>query len=615
MNKMLRRSVAILVIISFTTLTAGPVTVQAVQSPRPTAANRVSPLLERIAKEKQLTREEVDFIEAFATRLSHSLAVVAANPNKAFPAQSLAGRVRTAFLGLNAGQRTAAQQRAQTLLSKEVSERRLYFGAYAAAGADARHLSAAPILDAELKSKFRAAVDARMKVLRSGAGKLTEVLTTKPWVTIPKTWLEGGFLLEGDLQGKQQLTLNEPVIVNFRWRTLEAGAGQAYWQLLRALPGKPAIVLASGISDRRIGKEANGRFEIDFRKYLPPKPAEAPVYYYVRVLAQAKAPLTPSRRTGPQIQTKPKVAPKPESKGSGVSLPVTPEGIGSFSAPVIISYCALGKDAWGQNIQAGEMYKKLGFYLDSIEMVKDQDGPGDEEFHVAGFVKEILPTKSKLAEKRVKFGRYFALLEGEPGDSHKFGKEAWFDLQDLDESNWPRTYTAVFTIMEEDDGGSLSQWASEFWDIVETGTESEMFDMISEILQEYQDEFIKEGKEFVYAYVADIISGLVNPIVWLVATIVIVAVTVIIAIVCGMPDDFYGIEASVLVLPFNDTTYLESPKLRTQYRSGAFNANSGMYEFSERIRFLGQSSWPDPSAFDGIVDLRIKWMFSEKAIY
>jgi hypothetical protein len=624
-----RRNVAGLVLMSFSALIGVSVTQHAgnchptattsqVLQKKPEFSQRL--LLDRITKANQLTQEEVEFIEAFAYRLSHAITEVASNPDKSYPEQSLAGRVRTAFVGLDTGKRTAMQKRARAILSKSVDERQRYIGAQAAKVAEAQYLSAGPGLDAEMKVLLRRALEARMKVLRSGTGKLKQFLTTKPYAEIPKTRLEGGFFEEPDQRGKKQLTLNEPVLLNFRWNTFEEGAGQGLWQLLRVSSGGPAIVLASGISEARKGDPVNGRFDVDLRKFLPPNPEEEPTYYYVRILPQLKQKTTvaPEQRLERRIkvQTKPEVTTKPKLEASGSSITAVTRGVGPWSAPVIIAYCKASEDAWGQHPRIGEMYKNVGFYLDSIIMVEDQYGPGNEEFHVAGFIQEFLPTNSKRAGKRVKRGRYFAELEPEPGDSEKFGKEAWFDLSDLDESEWPRSYIAMFTIMEEDDGGEIADWSSRFWDISKETMDSDMGDMIRDILEEYKDELIKQGIELADEVASLIVSAITNPIMVIVAAIVIVVVKIVIDVVSDMPDDFYGIEFSNLVLPYNDAHYIEhGPTIAERHPRGAINLSTGFFEISEKMQFLGSPAANDASSFDGIVDLSFRWRFKDKVIY
>ncbi len=623
-----RRNVAGLVIISFSALNAVSVTEYAGKTHTPETASQVvqtkpafsqRPLLERIAKSHQFTREEVEFIEAFANRLSHAITVVAANPNKSYPAQSLAGRVRTAFLHLDTANRAAVQNRAQALLSKSVAERQRYFGAHAAQGAEALYLSAVPSLDAEMKAMLQRAVNSRMKVLRSGTGKLMERLTTKPSVVAPTTWLEGGFFTEMDPHGKRQITLNGPVILRFRWNTIEKGAGQGFWQLLRASPGQPGIVLASGISVARPVEEdqVKGWFNIDLHKFLPPEPAEEPTYYYVRILPQLKPKLSPKRRTGAYVQTKPKVVPKPKPKELGVSLPVAPQGIGPWSAPVIITYCRPGE--YGLTFQMDDRYRKIGFYLDSIIMNEDSIELGNEEFHVAGFVQELLPTNSKRDEKRVEFGRYFAELEPEKGDSHKFGKEAYFDISDIAQSEWPRIYHATFIIMEEDDGGLIAQWTSRFWNTAKKEMEGPWGDMVSDILEEYKDDLIEEGIEVAGEVGSAIIAAVTSPLTLIVAAIVIVVVDIVIQILTDLPDDFYGIEVSTLALPFNYASYIEGPMDGRHPRGHMVidisSQGHDYFEINERMLFHGSPAADSATPYDGNVYLSFSWRFYDKTMY
>ncbi|MFC2165995.1 hypothetical protein ACFLT2_13495, partial [Acidobacteriota bacterium] len=189
-----------------------------------------------------------------------------------------------------------------------------------------------------------------------------------------------------------------------------------------------------------------------------------------------------------------------------------------------------------------------------------------------------------------------------------------FDLSDLDESEWPRSYIAMFTIMEEDDGGSISDWTSRFWDITKETMDSEMGDMIRDILEEYKDELIEEGIALAGEVASTIIAAISNPITLIVAAIVVVVVKIIIDIISDMPDDFYGIEVSTLVLPYNDADYIEGP-MDGRHPRGVINFGTGVFEISERMLFYGTPAANDAASFDGSVYLSFSWRFKDKVIY
>lgn len=548
----------------------------------------------RLIPAKTLTPEEEEFAKIFAHELVHATAVVAANPTLSFPEKSIAGRIRKIYLDRSATERTAMQRRSRTLLSSSAAERQRHFGTFADAGTS-RHRRRYTGFDAETKAMLNKAVNARLDAQLGQINQRVQNIPRGNYPVVTKTWLVAGFFKEVQSEPKQAMTLSEPVPIDFRWNT-EEEANRVVWQLLRpASPGQAEVILASGVSNDIEGSDIRGFFTIDLRKYLPPVPAANPVNYYVRVLPQQV--LKNSRITrGP-------------SRRVIVSEPEEPTGVGPWSSPVIITYAKPGKNQWGETIdEPHEVYRKVQFFLDSLEIVDDQYGPGDEEFHLAGFIQESF-VNSNNQGKRIRFGPFFAKLPGTVGADHEYANNALaeFHLNNPDQPEWPRSYICVISIMEEDDGGSLADWESELWSISDDILSSEIGRMVRDYLEDYRDELIKRGVTAaadIAQFIATTASAASASIVGMVIAF---AAEIIVSIVTEMPDDFYGVEAYSLVLPFNLSNYIEE-------LNGHFLVD-GKYELSESIRFYGRASAASGSPIDGIVDVNIDWRFGEKDEY
>jgi len=232
---------------------------------------------------KPYSREEKDFITAFANMLSHATAVVAANPEIAVPAGSIAHHIREAYSRFRPNQRPAIQERAKARLAGSSELRRRYFGAYADLDAQAWS-HATPGLSTELKQQLRRAVRARLDAQHDEiAGRLGLAAATNPNLyhgpfPSSKTTLEVGYF-QGDTQNAwTSLTINSPVSIDLLWKTNAPGAERGVWQLFHSGNG-PEVLLGSGIA----GKAPGGIFTINLGNYLPSGPPYSPAVYRIRV--------------------------------------------------------------------------------------------------------------------------------------------------------------------------------------------------------------------------------------------------------------------------------------------------------------------------------------------
>jgi hypothetical protein len=550
---------------------------------------RGSPYAKMIAA-KPICREEGEFIKAFANVLNHATAVIAANPEKSFPAGGIAERIREAYSGFRPDQRDAIQRRARARLSGSIEQRRRDFGPYADRGAEVWSHDE-PRLDVEMRRQLKQAVWARLDTQRDEINEfLTVSVAAKPLggkKPAIRTWVEVGFFT-GDVLGSwKKQTINYPIEIQLRWETKEIGAERGVWQLLRAgQSGQQELVLASG----HAGDAPGGIFSIDLAKYLPSQPPAVPASYLIRV--------TPG--------TKPKTS---SAKGEiGVAIPG--KAVGSPSDPVVITYSSFFTPP--VTFQIFDIYRRAEFHLESIHMVEDQVGPGSEEFHTAGFVQMSFPASSTQAGAQQRFGPFYAVLDPSGPRTKDFGWEAYFYLNNPDTHDWPVAFTLVVSVLEEDDGGSLSGWQSSLWTVADQMVNSEIGQDIRDYLEKNFKEYIGDNlvqiveaggeiAEYLGALISSTMAGIVG--------MVIAAVTLVLSdIISGMKDDYYGTEAFVFVLPTNITDLVHS-------LPGKITSDGGFELERETIELKGYSSWPDAAAFDGIVDITFHWKLTNRQTF
>lgn len=530
-----------------------------------------------LSRARPFCREEEDFVRAFAAMLNHATVAIAADPETPHREGSVAERVRKAYSGaFSAEQQQAIRRRAETLLSAPVEVRRGYFGAYAEAGIEAH---AGPGLSAELKAQLPGAVQARLDAQRGKiAGVLSDHAAIKPSTAGPstsKTWVEVGHF--GDVWDSwHDLTINSPSSLDFHWGTNAPGAERGVWQLVRA--GQQELQLASG----KAGDAPGGFFSIDLAQYLPQQPPNAPAQYLVRV--------TPG--------TKPKWQPSDDASGPGLMIPG--KAVGPQSDPVVITYSSVTAPQIYLNIF--DVYKTAVFTLESIHMIQESEESGTEEFHIAGFVQETLPTSSDHFGDQKTFAKYTTLNPDGP---------TWQDLSSSVEfylgspltPDWPRAYTAVISILEEDDGGTLGSWQASIATLAQDLASGDIADAVRDYLDENFEDYMDDINQLVNAgaEVAQLVASIVGSTTAAIGGMVIAAAALIIsAVIASLPDDYYGTEAYVLVLPSNSWDYVHS-------LPGQITSYGGWQLDSETIEFKGQASWPDAAAWDGMVGITVHW--------
>ena len=534
---------------------------------------------------KPYTREEKDFIKAFAATLSHATAVIAAEPELAVTAGSLAHRVQRDYLRFRPDRRSAIQQRARARLRGPIEQRQRYFGAYANRGPEA-WTRAESGLDPDLRRMLRDAVRARVDFQREEITESLAVATAVEFhgaLPLSKTTLEIGYF-SGDVQAAWTTqTIFSPIQIELRWETNVPGAERGVWQLFKA-GGSGEVLLASG----KAGDAPGSIFEIDLADYLPPQPPSAPGVYRIRV--------TPG--------TKPSVVQGSTASKTGKS-PGT--AVGPPSNDVIITYSANAPS--GVQFEIYDIYQKMYFELEMIHMIEDQMGGGAEEFYVAGFVQETFPASSSQEGGQNKFGPFFAELHPDGPRTKKLPHSSTFFLNKPNTKEWPRAYTVVISVIEEDDGGALNDWESSVWNIAEDAIGGEVKQIIEDVLEEQFQEYVGENiGQIIQAggQIAQLIASLIGTATSAIAGMIVAAAAFVIAdIISGMSDDYYGTKVFVFVLPTNITDYVKS--LPGEPITGGYVLDT------QRLGFQGSTSWPEATAWDGYVKVSFHFEFTDIA--
>ncbi len=229
-----------------------------------------------------LSAAEDQFVRKLANEFTHTLAVVATNPETTYPPGTLADRVRAEYLKLDPARRKALRPASLKLVPMTGAARPT---AMVRVGAQDVSAVRAVGLSPALRTEFRTLIDKRLDGARAFLDPLTRPMVKRA-VRPARTWVEGGIFGEVDAGGKQEITLNQPEQLGFRWRTEEPGAVAGYWELRSRATGLVGErVLATGVTiDDKSKAGIQGFFEINFAKYLPPKPpAKGEWIFYVRV--------------------------------------------------------------------------------------------------------------------------------------------------------------------------------------------------------------------------------------------------------------------------------------------------------------------------------------------
>lgn len=436
---------------------------------------------------------------------------------------------------------------------------------------------------------------------------------------IHNTWLRGGYFSEVNQDTFTEITIHTPGFIKFEWGTTIQDADQGLWRLMRKDTAQNYTQIASGIATNTAG----GRFDVDLRPYLPASPPTSPSVYHVEVIARKQATTDNTTNT---------------SLGQG-GTKIGATSLGTWSNPVIITYVADTMPI----TQFYDVYRKATLVLDKIILVEDQYGPGQEEYFVAGFVQELLqncdsgPCTFSRPGKQVSFAPslsdinltetcvtvnvrpYFRCLN--PPSESEFGLNSYYYEQNRwdfhlgsEPNDWPRDYSVVISLMEQDNGDHMADWLDGMDFVSDQVKSGDVFNLHglddNDVVDYLKDNGFSEGD--IASTVADILQGIntaanVSGAAIIGGTAVTIAINVGSAIIQDMDDDYYGTKTVSLLLPSNRVD-------KVQELSGHSEGVGAYRKYvldSETMRFRGPPPANSASSFDGVVDITFHWEFSE----
>jgi hypothetical protein len=559
------------------------------ESARAIGVPRIRPEV-RLEPLETYSLDEKEVVDGLAKHLAFVTAAVAAEPDARYAPGSVAAQVQRAFATLDEKTRATSGRQARALLAKPVNERRRYFGKYASSDSERDEALRQGGLSPELRATLNRAVRKRLDYQRA---EIVEMIRARQvghlaWLPFTKTTLQAGYFFNADPSlhpsPSDEWTINAPQSLDFRWSTEEEEAEEASWELRQVMSTQ---VIASGFATKAPG----GDFRIDFTPYLPPTPPQTPRLYHVRVYPRTSKKIVKDQGATP---------------GSG-SFKESSEIVGPPSLPVTIIYATSSQQPTVFDIAT--VYLKLDFHFDHIEMIQDQDGGGAEEFHIAGFIREVAGKTGNGGYHKI--GPVQIALNPDGERKHTF-PNLWypFPLSYPSTTHWPRVYTVVFTIMEEDGGEAIGDWLAELWDLADGILEDAIKDAVKEALEEMTEELIEEivvattDAAEIAAQVAGGIAGAIA------AVVVYVIGDVVAAIVADMEDDFYGAKAFVMMLT-NNTVGKVTALAGGKELSAQGQPDGSLVLAQTKGRFYGAPGQNSASAFDGIVELGWHWRLSQ----
>jgi len=588
------------------------------------------PLFGTLNTAQPASQAEIKLTRLLADKISHAFTIAVANPNERFPRNSMAGEISKKLLKLDPKKRTAARVHARSLLNLPLSERKLYFGNYAYKNTSV-HKVVQPNLDANLQSLVKEAVRIRVKQykgeiidylkkeaqIRSGNSTETQAFDTKlsnmttskkagigPRLIKTSIFDAGAFIKTPSptsiLRSGYHITINSASqTLDFKWRTKESGAGKGLWAIFESNTGK---LVAAGSA----GKGKQGVFRVYFKKFLPSKPPDpkTPGLYYIQVFPYPP----PPERTG-RFSIAPQLMPR------------TAEGfkrgaVGPPSRPLPIYYCT-GQDQ--QFTGFLDVYRNLDFYIDWIEMIAESCESGVEEFHITGFVQEesnyfagnkskgLPPRGEQSLHKFHKIGR----IDPDWVDKAAYfkGPERRYRLQNPNSEFYPKVFTILFSVMEEDNGEAVYELIEKLWGIAE----SELRDLIHSVVYTAVEELVGYIAEAILReiieqiqMVAKLVSSVTSLLSNLFTSMIMMVISDIISkVIEGKHDDYYGVTTIHFVLPTNLVDYVKS--LPGKVGPGG----SYILKRKETKQMVGPPC-PGGATWDGAVKLSYHWELKGK---
>ncbi len=546
------------------------------------------------------SEEEEILVRNLADQFSHAIAEVAVNPRETFASGSFASHFQRKFLKLDAAKRASIEGRAKSVLSMPLPERRMYFGDFSDQGLRA-HKEAYATFDLKLQQQVTRTIKETTRIYRQDIidflndeasirfSKTPRFAVPREAARVSKTKLldVGNFIsTEFPRSYGLETTLNSPnESRDFKWKTEEAEAKIGVWKVFEMPANK---VVATGAA----GDAPQGVFRIDFKRFIPSTPPDKPLTYHVKVFPY---PESPDVKLGQRA--------------------ILQEPVGPSSPPAIITYVKSGVPITPFDIK--DVYREIELSVDWIKMVQESCEIGSEYFHITGFAQEwpsdeLRRIAHKVAEIDPDGERKKTLgsWEGETQYHLQNPDAVCMRIQNGDLKCWPKVLTASISVMEEDDGESISRWMEAIFDmaqgIIGDAIRGAILKELKNFVEEFTDYLIEEvlnnidllgdAIDMLAGYFISIISGVVSKIIGQYVS----------AIIEGMGDDYHGTEVFVLALPNNFADYIHS--LPGSIEPGGRYALR--QEVSDWLRGpacpLGASSW------DGAVTVAVHWRFKDK---
>jgi len=526
-----------------------------------------------------------------ADEINFALVAVAADPRARFPRGSLAAGVKQVFRKHRSSVRKGSADRAQSLLRLPPKQQQRLFGAFTGSGNEAlsrKGLRASPALSGLLDR----IVGSRVREFNSWGsigGRIAGQIFGPSRTTVEAVRGLGGDMPQ--VLGHEISMVGSPDYIGFRWNTSEPDAEALRWELFELGSVHP---ISSGVE----GPAPHGTFVIDFKDHLPPQPGNTPRRYVLRCQPWIQRKIHHIGGAGP-------------GGGSVVKEPAQPAG-----APAPIIRIVYAKDESSTEFNFAEVYRNLDLYTDSITMIVDQTGGGDEEFWITGVVQEVsgAGTAQEGLGPLLPLRTKYIVLAPEEGARENFSDvpEHRFKLNNPDAPPtghqwWPRTYIVTLTVWEEDGGDEVADFISDLSSMLNDYLENDWADTVVDVLESLGIELtplqVNQLTAILYAASAGTIVGIATAAVGFVLA----------TIVADFADDYYGTRSVTLRLPSSEAELIHG--LLVDGKSG-YRLADGSWRFAtDVLEFKGQPGANSAAGFDGLVELRLHWEASERQVW
>ena len=522
---------------------------------------------------------EKQLVESLANELAYEFCRAAANPDKDFGCDTIAGKMQRILDKSNRKRRRDYQRRARALLDKDFAARRHFFGEFGEA--NARHRLDTDALGSMRQEWVEAAITERVSAYQNDVNQFAKFTADAGVPYLTKTRLKGVLSKQQQTLDFIQTNINEPQTLTFYWSTEVEGAEIGEWEVYLI---NTDIVVASGTTD------STGQFTIDFSTFVPPQATSQPLNYFVRIR--------------PRTRSKTIVTPG-ATPGETAKHTVPSEILGGFSNPVWVTYVK-GLDLPEEQFNFQWAFRQLELHLDEIHLKIPQSGSGSDEYLMYGTVHEITGPDDGVIHQ---FSGFYELGDGKPWkkDLHQ---HLVFDLGDPNTSSWPKAYVVLVHLIEVDDGGAYTDIINDLWDLA-VELLPKLYDDIEKALRKLGiDKWGAAGGAAFLIGLSALIAGSIKTAI--IGMVLALLAYVVAMVVLALEDDYFGTQSLVLPLPTNTMEYVETIPGNSVAKTVVDNQNApyGSYVTdSERLRIYGNAGYPSAGGFDGIVDITLHWRF------